>query len=123
LVLRRQLALAKQRYQEEILGISVDGVLDHKDGTISIAHLGTRFLKAGAMTDERPSWGATEAVLRSLIRKLVEKNVLTAEDVRDFLEDAARHLELGGSITPEFAKDLVREDLLPKFLGETGPGQ
>jgi len=58
-------------------------------------------------------------ILQALVRKLVAKGVLTPEDVRDFLFEAATHLDLVGSDqTPQAAKIIVEEDLLPAFLGQ-----
>ncbi|MBR0693949.1 hypothetical protein [Bradyrhizobium lablabi] len=57
-------------------------------------------------------------ILRALVRKLVAKGVLTPDDVRALLFDAARGLDLVGSeLTPEAAQIIVQEDLAPGFLG------
>lgn len=57
-------------------------------------------------------------VLRALVRKLVERRVLSPEDVRSLLEDAAGAFDVvGGELTPEAARNLVEEDLAPLFLG------
>jgi hypothetical protein len=60
-------------------------------------------------------------ILRALVRKLVAKGLLSPDDVRAMLFDAARDLDLVGSkLTPEAARILVEEDLAPEFLsGET----
>lgn len=58
-------------------------------------------------------------ILQALVRKLIAKGVLTPEDVRDLLFEAATHLDLVGSDqTPQAAKIIVEEDLLPAFLGQ-----
>jgi hypothetical protein len=58
-------------------------------------------------------------ILQALVRKLVAKGVLTPDDVRDLLFEAATHLDLVGSDqTPQAAKIIVEEDLLPAFLGQ-----
>ena len=58
-------------------------------------------------------------ILQALVRKLVAKGVLTPEDVRDLLFEAATHLDLVGSDqTPQAAKIIVEEYLLPAFLGQ-----
>lgn len=58
-------------------------------------------------------------ILQALVRKLVANGVLTPEDVRDLLFEAATHLDLVGSDqTPQAAKIIVEEDLLPAFLGQ-----
>jgi hypothetical protein len=66
-----------------------------------------------------PGRGEIEAlVLRALVRKLVAKGVLSPDDVRALLFDAARGLDtLGGELTPEAADSIVEEDLAPAFLG------
>jgi hypothetical protein len=57
-------------------------------------------------------------ILQALVRKLVVKGVLTPDDVRALLFDAATRLDLVGSdLTPETAHVIVQEDLAPAFLG------
>jgi hypothetical protein len=52
------------------------------------------------------------------VRKLVGKGVLSPDDVRALLFDAATRLDLVGSdLTPEAAQIIVEEDLAPAFLG------
>ena len=54
-------------------------------------------------------------ILQALVRKLVGKGVLSPDDVRALLFDAAK---CGWSeLTPEAAVHLVEEDLVPVFLG------
>jgi hypothetical protein len=57
-------------------------------------------------------------ILQALVRKLIAKGVLSPDDVRALLFDAATHLDLVGSdLTPEAACVIVEEDLVPAFLG------
>jgi hypothetical protein len=57
-------------------------------------------------------------ILQALVRKLLAKGVLSSDDVRALLFDAATHLDLVGSdLTPEAARVIVQEDLAPAFLG------
>jgi hypothetical protein len=57
-------------------------------------------------------------ILQALVRKLVVKGVLSPDDVRALLFDAATRLDLVGSdLTPEAARVIVQEDLVPAFLG------
>ncbi|MBR0796401.1 hypothetical protein JQ615_13485 [Bradyrhizobium jicamae] len=57
-------------------------------------------------------------ILQALVRKLVAKGVLTADEVRALLFEAAKNLDLVGSeLTPETADIIVQEDLAPAFLG------
>ena len=57
-------------------------------------------------------------VLQALVRKLVVKGVLSPDDVRALLLDAAMGLDLVGSeLTLEAAQVIVEEDLAPAFLG------
>lgn len=57
-------------------------------------------------------------ILRALVRKLVAKGVLSPDDVRGLLFDAATRLDLVGSdLTAEAARTIVEEDLAPAFLG------
>jgi hypothetical protein len=57
-------------------------------------------------------------ILRALVRKLIAKGVLSPDDVRAVLFDAATHLDLVGSdLTAETARTIVEEDLAPAFLG------
>ncbi|MBR1220908.1 hypothetical protein JQ557_23100 [Bradyrhizobium sp. U87765 SZCCT0131] len=60
-------------------------------------------------------------ILQALVRRLVAKGVLSPDDVRALLLEAAGHLDLVGSaLTPEAAAIVVQEDLLPAFLGAGG---
>src|ERR1700678_2053840 len=57
-------------------------------------------------------------ILQALVRKLVVKGVLSPDDARALLFDAATRLDLVGSdLTPEAARVIVEEDLAPAFLG------
>lgn len=57
-------------------------------------------------------------ILRGLVRKLIAKNLISIEDVRAILFEAAVHQDVvGGRQTPEAARITVEEDLLPAFLG------
>jgi hypothetical protein len=57
-------------------------------------------------------------ILQALVRKLVAKGVLSPDDVRALLFEAATRLDLVGSdLTPEAAHIIVEEDLAPAFLG------
>lgn len=57
-------------------------------------------------------------ILQALVRKLVVKRILSPDDVRALLLDAATRLDLvGNPITSEAARDIVEEELAPAFLG------
>ena len=57
-------------------------------------------------------------ILQALVRKLIEKGVLSPDDVKALLFEALTHLDLVGSdLTPQAAQIIVQEDLLPAFLG------
>lgn len=57
-------------------------------------------------------------ILQALVRKLIAKGVLTSDDVRSMLFEAAKNLDLVGSeLTTEAANIIVQEDLAPAFLG------
>jgi hypothetical protein len=57
-------------------------------------------------------------ILQALVRKLVARGVLSPDDVRALLFDAATRLDLVGSdLTPEAAHVVVEEELAPAFLG------
>lgn len=57
-------------------------------------------------------------ILQALVRKLIEKGVLSADDVKALLFEAATRLDLVGSKqTPQAAHIMVQEDLAPAFLG------
>ena len=61
-------------------------------------------------------------VLRGLVRTLIAKNLISAEDLRAILFEAAVHQDVvGGRQTPEAARIAVEEDLLPAFLGRQSP--
>jgi hypothetical protein len=66
-----------------------------------------------------PGHGELDAlILQALVRKLVGKGVLSPDDVKALLLDAAKNLDLvGGEQTPEAARIIVDEDLIPVFLG------
>jgi hypothetical protein len=60
-------------------------------------------------------------ILQALVRRLVMKGVLSPDDVRALLFEAATRLDLVGSdLTPEAARIIVQEDLAPAFLGREG---
>jgi hypothetical protein len=57
-------------------------------------------------------------ILQALIRKLIKKGVLSSDDVKALLFEAATRLDLVGSEqTPQAAHIIVQEDLAPAFLG------
>jgi hypothetical protein len=57
-------------------------------------------------------------ILQALVRKLIEKGVLSPDDVKALLSEAATRLDLvGGKQTPQAAHIMVQEDLAPAFLG------
>ena len=57
-------------------------------------------------------------ILQALVRKLIEKGVLSPDDVKTLLFEAVTRLGLVGSeLTPQAAQIIVQEDLLPAFLG------
>ena len=57
-------------------------------------------------------------ILQALVHMLVTKGLLSADDVRALLLDAAKRLDLVGSeLTSEAASIIVEEDLVPAFLG------
>ena len=57
-------------------------------------------------------------VLRGLVRKLIAKDLISIEDLRAILLEAAvRQDVVGGRQTPEAARIAGEEDLLPAFLG------
>ena len=57
-------------------------------------------------------------ILQSLVRRLVVKRILSPDDVRALLLDAATRLDLvGNPITPEAARDIVVEVLTPALVG------
>jgi hypothetical protein len=59
-------------------------------------------------------------ILQALVRKLVIKGVLSPDDVRALLFEAATRLDLVGSdLTPEAAHIIVEENLAPAFLGRS----
>jgi hypothetical protein len=63
--------------------------------------------------------GVSEAlILRALVRMLMSKGLLSEDDVRAFLLDAANNAAVnGGSLTKKAAQDIVKEDLAPAFIG------
>ncbi|MGN6307986.1 MAG: hypothetical protein ACTHNN_00330 [Xanthobacteraceae bacterium] len=55
-------------------------------------------------------------ILQALVHKLIAKNILSVEDLRELLFDAATRLDLDGSPqTPQAARIIVEEDLMPAF--------
>lgn len=75
------------------------------------------------MTEPFPGQGRIEIdmlVLRALVRKLVEKGVLSADDVKALLFEAAKQMnEVGSEQTDQAARSMVAQDLMPAFLGRT----
>lgn len=57
-----------------------------------------------------------DLILQALVHKLIAKNLLSVEDLRDLLFEAATRLDLdGGPQTPQAARVIVEEDLMPAF--------
>ena len=57
-------------------------------------------------------------ILQALVRKLIKKGVLSSDDVKALLFEAATRVDLVGSEqTPQAARIMVMEDLAPAFLG------
>lgn len=55
-------------------------------------------------------------ILQALVHKLIAKNLLSVDDLREVLFDAATRLDLDGSPqTPQAARIIVEEDLMPAF--------
>ena len=62
-------------------------------------------------------------ILQALVRKLIEKRVLSPGDVHDLLFDAAERFDIvGDEQTPQAARNMVEQDLAPAFLGEEPGG-
>ncbi len=57
-------------------------------------------------------------ILQALVRKLIAKGVLTTDEARAVLFDAASHLKMFGDLlTSSATQDYVNEELAPVFLG------
>ena len=57
-----------------------------------------------------------------MIPNIIAKNLISAEDLRAILFEAAVQQDVvGGRQTPEAARIAVEEDLLPAFLGRQSP--
>jgi len=57
-------------------------------------------------------------ILQTLVRKLIEKSVLSPDDAKALLFEAVTQLDLvGRDLTPQTAQIIVQVDLLPAFLG------
>lgn len=70
------------------------------------------------MTPHQGPGNIDSLVLRALTRKLVAKGVLSADEVRALLFDAAKRMnEVGSEQTDQAARSMVAEDLAPAFLG------
>ncbi|MDZ5453444.1 hypothetical protein [Labrys sp. ZIDIC5] len=62
--------------------------------------------------------GIDVLILQALMRKLVAKGLLSPDDVRALLFEAATRLDIDGSQqTPQAAREMVEESLAPAFLG------
>jgi hypothetical protein len=73
--------------------------------------------------DSSPGLGNTALdalILRALVRKLLQKGVLSADDVRALLLEATEHLDtvVGNNLTVEEARSMVKGDLA-SFLGSS----
>lgn len=71
--------------------------------------------------DSTPGLGNTALdalILRAVVRKLVQRGVLSPDDVRALLLEATEHLEtvVGNNLTVEEAQSMVKGDLA-SFLG------
>ena len=57
-------------------------------------------------------------ILQTLVRKLIEKSVLSPDDAKALLFEAVTQLDLvGRDLTPQTVQIIVQVDLLPAFLG------
>ena len=83
--------------------------------------LRSKMIRESIMTEKIASLAHGEVdvlILQALVRKLIEKGVLSPDDVKALLFEAVTHLDLVGSdLTPQAAQIIVQEDLLPAFLG------
>lgn len=71
-----------------------------------------------ALIAHRERGNIDSLVLRALVRKLVLKGLLSEDDVRSLLFDAAKRMnEVGSEQTDQAARSMVNEDLAPTFLG------
>jgi hypothetical protein len=90
-------------------------------GFNSILKLRSEIIQESVMTEKAASLAHGEVdvlILQALVRKLIEKGVLSPDDVRALLFEAATRLDLVGSkLTPRTAHTIVQEDLAPAFLG------
>ena len=63
----------------------------------------------------------TNLILQALVRKMIEKNLMSDADVQALLLAAAGRIGMtGGPMTPQAARDLCNEQLIPAFLGTGG---
>lgn len=80
-----------------------------------------RTIREAEMTAKAAQLGHGEIdvlILQALVRKLVATGVLSPDDVRALLFEAATRLDpVGSNLTPEVARTIVEEDLAPAFLG------
>jgi hypothetical protein len=78
-------------------------------------------IRESVMTEKVASLAHREIdvlILQALVRKLIAKGVLSPDDVKALLFEAATRLDLVGSDqTPQAAHIIVEEDLAPAFLG------
>lgn len=72
-----------------------------------------------------PGHGEINAlILQALVRRLIAKKVLSVDEVREVLFEAATHLDVDGSPqTPQAARIIVEGDLVPVFLSGIGTGK
>lgn len=73
--------------------------------------------------DSTPGLGNTTLdalILRALVRTLLQKGVLSVDDVRALLLEATEHLDtvVGNNLTVEEARSMVKGDLA-SFLGSS----
>jgi len=87
----------------------------------STPKLRSEMIRESIMTEKVASLAHGEVdvlILQALVRKLIEKGVLSPDDVKALLFEAVTHLDLVGSdLTPQAAQIIVQEDLVPAFLG------
>jgi len=87
----------------------------------STLKLRSEMIRESIMTEKIASLAHGEVdvlILQALVRKLIEKGVLSPDDVKTLLFEAVTRLDLVGSeLTPQAAQIIVQEDLLPAFLG------
>lgn len=71
------------------------------------------------LTDLPNNVETSNHILQMLVRKLIQKNLISEQDVRDLLLEAAlRNNGADGTVSAQAAQEIATGELFPAFFGQ-----